>query len=703
MTGRRGKQAPASQDRRQEGRVPAGETDGGGMGRSREQDVAGALQQAIALHQQNRLDEARRGYEVVLRAAPHHFQALNLLGTLACQQRDFAAAVQRLGQALRVDPKYSAGHSNLAYALRALGRHREALASCERALTLMPNFPDALNNRGGILGDLGRHDEALASYDRALALAPATAQLLADRGLALRALDRREEALAAFEQALALAPDHADAQRNRATTLSELGRHEEAAQQLEGLLRLRPDFERVPGDLLQEKLQSCDWQGLEAAVAGLVEGVEAGRPVTAPFSFLCLPVTPADQLRCARLYAAKTAVPVAQQLWKGECYRHKRIKLAYLSADFSNHATSHLLAGLIEAHDRDRFETVALSFGPAAADEYRWRLERSFGRFIDIRSKSDREAAQLLRALEVDIVVDLKGYTWGSRPGILAFRPAPVQVNYLGYPGTMGAAHLDYIIADRHVIPPEERDCYQEKIVYLPDSYQPNDASRRIGSPLADRVAAGLPADGFVFCAFHNSYKIRPPVFAVWMRLLGAVEGSVLWFLDGGAAVRRNLRRAAAEQGVDPTRLVFAPRLPAEAHLARHGLADLLLDTLPCGAHTTASDALWAGLPVLTCLGSSFAGRVAASLLSAIGLPELVTETLADYEALALALARDPSRLAGLRATLAANRLNRPLFDTDRYRRHIESAYTTMWQRAQRGERPASFAVADQDLPFSMP
>jgi len=348
---------------------------------------------------------------------------------------------------------------------------------------------------------------------------------------------------------------------------------------------------------------------------------------------------------------------------------------------------------VIEQHDRARFEVTAISLGPERQDGMRARLTAAFDRFIDARNMRDREVASLLRGMEIDIAVDLQGYTKGCRPGIFARRAAPVQVNYLGYPGTMGARYMDYIIGDACLIPADHHRYYSEKVVYLPDSYQPNDSRRGIAERTPSRGELGLPETGFVFCCFNNNHKIAPRVFDIWMRLLARVEGSVLWLLEDNAAVARNLRREAALRGIAPERLVFAPRAKMEEHLARQRRADLFLDTLPYNAHVTASDALWVGLPLLTRSGDAFAARVAASLLNAVGLPDLVTTTWEDYEKLALKLATEDGLLAGIRARLAANRATHPLFDTGRIRRHLESAYVTMWERAGRGQPPESFAV----------
>ena len=370
------------------------------------------------------------------------------------------------------------------------------------------------------------------------------------------------------------------------------------------------------------------------------------------------------------------------------------MRLAYLSADYREHATAYLAAGLFERHDRSRFEVIGVSYGPDDHSPMRQRLMRGFDRFVDVQSRGDEETARLLREMEVDIAIDLKGYTTGARPEILSYRPAPVQVSYLGFPGTMAAPFIDYIIADRWVLPEADRPYYAEQVVYLPDSYQVNDAARAIAGNVPTRAEAGLQQDAFVFCCFNNSYKIMPPVFEVWMKLLREIPESLLWLLEDSREARRRLQHAAQASGVDPKRLVFAARVAPAEHLARHRLADLFLDTLPYNAHTTASDALWAGLPVLTCVGTTFAGRVAGSLLRAVGLPELVTHSLHDYETLALRLARAPALLADVRSRLARNRATAPLFDPERFRRHLEAAYLTMWETAQRGEPPRGFAVA---------
>ena len=611
---------------------------------------------------------------------------------LLALKRNAEAAIS-YDRALTLAPDWPEALTNSGNALHELGRNEDALQRYDRAIALMPGVAMLHNNRGNLLRDMRRRGEALASLDRALALEPRYFDAIINRGNLLQDFERFEEALAAYDLALSLEPDHPAALNNRANVLRDLRRHEEAAKTVARLLELAPGWDYAPGLLFQSLRHACDWRDYGRHVTRIVRDVGDGKKTDFPFAFLAVSDSAADQKQCALTYAADRYSASPAPLWTGERYRHEKIRVAYLSADFHDHATAYLMAGLFERHDRERFEITAVSFGPGAGDEMRSRLRAAFESFVDVRDRTDREVALMLRNMEVDIAVDLKGFTADSRAGIFAQRSAPIQVNYLGYPGTMGADYMDYILADRWVIPPGHQSRYTEKVIYLPDTYQVNDRDRVIAGHTLTRGEAGLPESGFVFCCFNNNYKITPEVFGVWMRLLARVPGSVLWLLHSNPAAMRNLRHEAGRQGIAPERLVFAPYAKQDEHLARHRLAGLFLDTVPYNAHTTASDALWAGLPVLTLAGEAFAARVAASLLSAAGLPELITHSIGEYETLALRLAEDAALLADIRAKLARNRLTCPLFDTDRFRRHIESAFLTMWQRYQRGEPPAGFAV----------
>ena len=537
----------------------------------------------------------------------------------------------------------------------------------------------------------GEFEAAEQLIGEALKLDPQSPELWSNRGTAQAASRRREAALTSFTRAIQLKPDFLGAIANRAHILFELQRYAAAIPDYQRLVQSDPDHPYAIGNLMFCKMQCCDWSDLEKDTARIIAALHAGKRVLPPIMSGAL-LNSADQLRAAQI-VVHDKVPTTPPLWRGEAYRHQRIRVAYVSADFHSHATAVLTAGIFEHHDRMRFETVGVSFGPDDASPLRARLKKAFDRFIDVRARSEAEIARHLRESEIDIAVDLKGFTSDARPAIFAARPAPLQVNYLGFPGTMGASFMDYIVADRFLVPEPEQAFYSEKIVWLPESYQPNDRRREIASAELSRAAAGLPETGVVFCCFNNSYKIQPPLFEIWMRLLRDVDGSVLWLLADNPAAVANLKREAATRGVNADRLVFAPRQDLPQHLARHRLADLFLDTLPYNAHTTASDALWAGLPVLTCAGRTFAGRVAASVLNAAGLPELATNSLAEYEALALKLARDPAALAAIKAKLAGSRETSALFDAARFTRGLETALGAMHERHQRGLPPASFAV----------
>jgi protein O-GlcNAc transferase len=650
--------------------------------------------QAKLLADAGRLDEALAAYDRCIALVPRFADAMNNRGVILAKLGRNEEALASYAQCLAIAPRAADTLGNRGNLLAALGRHAEALASYDASLAVAPNAADTLRHRGNLLASLGRAEEALASFERALRATPNAPELLERRGNLLAALGRDEEALASFDKCLAVAPQHAAAWQGIAKLLISRRRFEEAEAVVSKLLAVAPDADFAQGYLAYAKLNLCDWNGLGEVVAVMRDQVTHAKAVTLPFHSLLTLTSPHQQLLCAKARVALEFPPGAvPQIAPGR-YDHDRMRIAYVSADFHEHATSHLLAGLIEHHDRKRFEIIGVSFGPDDGSATQHRIRGAFERFLDVRRMSDLEAAKRIRALEVDIAVDLKGFTADCRPAILASRPAPLQVSYLGYPGTMGADFIDYIIADRRVIPPDERCFYAEQVVYLPDSYQCTDDTRVIATAASSRAEAGLPTHGFVFCSFNHTFKIMPEVFAVWMRLLQRIEGSVLWQLADHPAARRNLRAEAERRGVAPDRIVFADRVPPDRHLARHALADLFLDTLPYSAHTTASDALWAGLPLLTCVGSTFAGRVAASLLHAVGAPELVTTSLADYEAMALALAGDAALLGALKAKIAAQRRTHALFDTARFCRGIEAAYTTMHERHRRGEPPQGFDVA---------
>jgi len=651
----------------------------------------------IVLEELKRLDEAVMSYDRALALKADSPEILNNRGNALAKLRRFPEAVENYDRAVALRPDYADAHFNRGSALAEIGRFEEALDCFERVISLQPVRAGAHHGRANTLAQLKRYDRALEGYDQAVALDPGNPVIFNNRGNALASLARRHDAIQSYERSLELKPDYLEALINRGQTLSEIGRHEEALDCYARAAALNSEASQalpyMPGRIACAKLYVCDWSDYEKTVGDVSERCLAGDRVIVPFGSYQLLDSAELQYRSARIFVEDRNPASRHPLWTGGRYAHDRIRLGYVSFNFREHMMAYQIAGIVEHHDRSRFETIALSLYPKAVGPMQERLRSAFDRFVDVGNQGELETARLARELEVDILVDLTGHTRGGRMGLFAHRPAPIQVNF-NCPGTSGADYLDYIIADRVVVPSEHHRCFSEMVVYMPDTFLPN-SPRRISPHSPSRSEAGLPERGFVFCSFNNSYKIRPDIFDVWMRLLSRFEDSVLWLTSGNAMVVGNLQREANARGVDPRRLIFAPRVEApEDHLARQRNADLFLDTLPYNAQTTAADALWAGLPVLTCLGRAFSGRVAASALTAIGLPELITESLDDYEALASSLVEDPERLRGIRETLAHNRFDCPLFDTSRYTRHIESAFEQMWERYQKGEPPRHFAVA---------
>jgi predicted O-linked N-acetylglucosamine transferase (SPINDLY family) len=646
---------------------------------------------ACLLQKLNRAEEALRSFDAALAVKPGYVEALTNRGTLFMSLKRYEAALADFEKAANLRPALPQVWNNRASALVKLGRSAEALASTDRALAIYPGFADVWRNRGAALLEERRFTEALASFDQAAAIEPNSAGAWTGRGHALSELGRREDAIASYGRALQLAPEDADTLYHRASTYFQARQFEPAAEDCRKLLALDPNYPHARGTLLFANLSNCDWRGFAEDRERAIADLRSGKPSLGPFECIALSESPEDAAIAARLWA-NDHPPAAEPLWLGESCTHEKIRVAYLSANFHDHAVSRLMAGVWDHHDKTRFETIAISSGPDDGSAMRKRVSCTFDRFVDIRGQSDRDAAMLLRGLEADIAVDLMGYTEGCRPGILRYRPAPVQVNFLGFPGTMGGGPIDYILADRMVIPEAERVHFSEQVMYLPNSYLPNDSRRAIG-PALSRAEAGLPEHGFVFATFNASYKFTPAMFGLWMRLLEKLPESMLWIGQVNATAARNLKLEASARRIDPERIVLAPFVRGqEDHLARLSLADLVLDTLPYNSHATACDALWAGVPVLTCAGRSFAGRVAASALTAAGLPELIASSLAEYEALALKVAGEPREFDAIKAKLARQRHTHPLFDTAGFTRDLEAAYTAMYERRV----AQSFAIAGE-------
>ncbi|HUC68404.1 MAG TPA: tetratricopeptide repeat protein [Stellaceae bacterium] len=650
-----------------------------------------ALARGLELHKAGRLEEAEAIYRVVLARDPANAQAQNGLAVIAGMRGDFAGAAALFRAAAERAPDNANIAYNLGEALRKAGDLSGSIAAFARAIELQPDMADAHYRLALNLEATGDLDLAEAAYRKTLALDPQNALALVNFAAMLFSRRRTEEAIGLLQRAIEAAPDLAEAYCNLGIALQEQDRWAEAIAALKRAVALKPDDALALSHLMLLQQSLCDWTGFAELRSRVVAGVRQRQPVNV-FNLLFISDDPSLHLEAAQRQASALRVPPSRGFVHRPSNHGTRLRIGYLSPEFRNHALAHLAAEFFERHDRERFETVGFSIGPDRDDAMRRRLKAAFDRFIDLDPLSDTAAAERIQAEDIAILVDLAGYTTNARTAILALRPAPIQVNYLGYPGTMGASFIDYIIVDRFIAPASEQPFYTEKLVHLPNCYQVTDTTRR-ASGLPSRVECGLPAQGFVFCCFNNPYKIVPAIFAVWMRLLAAVPASVLWLLEGKGASVVNLRREAMKHGVDPERLVFAPKQPMPQHLSRYRHADLFLDTLPCNAHTTASDALWSGVPLLTCTGRSFASRVAGSILCAVGLPELVTSSVAQYEATALRLARSPDELAGLRRRLADAPTRSTLFDTARQTRAIEAAFAEMWRLYTAGESSRAFAV----------
>ena len=692
-----------------------------------------------ALMEQGSLGDAMDCYRRATELKPDYAEAHNNLGHALKEAGKLDDAVACHRRALELKPDYAEAYFNLGSALKNQEKLDEAIACYRRALELRPNFAEIHNNLGTAFNLQGRVDDAVACFQRALELKPGLAMAHCNLGAVYWDAKQFSKAIGCFHEAIRLNPDYWEAHRNLGAALCDVGRLQEATASLQLALQLMPtdaDIHRLLGEgyrrqnRLPEAIASlqkadrlrpenpatlsslvrltqhlCDWEHLNDLSQNLLSAIEKNaaeantEALPEPFVVLVLPrpSTAEQQQSCARRWVNQILRRANRGIRRPESSRPRSdspvIRVGYLSADFHQHATAYLIAELFEQHDRKKISVHGYSIGIDDGGPMRKRLSRSCDRFIDLRDSSFTQAAQRIEADEIDILVDLKGHTPNARTEILALRPAPIQVNYLGYPGTMGASFIDYILVDDFIVPPDQQLYYTEQLVHLPGCYQVNDGKRSISSHVPTRAECHLPETGFVFCCFNNSYKFTPALFEVWMQLLKAVPASVLWLLESNAIASGNLRKEAEARGVAAERVVFAPPMPLADHLARHRLADMFLDTFPVNAHTTASDALWAGCPIVTMPGETFISRVAGSLLRSLGAPELITSSFAEYRDLALRLAMDEELLGALRTRLRENRTKSLLFDAAAFARNLESAYATMWDIHVAGEKPRPFAV----------
>jgi protein O-GlcNAc transferase len=650
------------------------------------------------LQEMGRFEVAVASYDKTIALTPDHlspYLAHSSRGFALAGLKRFDEALAAFEQAIALNSDYFEAYCGRGHVLQELRRYAAAVASYDEAIALDPDDLRAhlaYSSRGFALKDLKRFEEALASYDRAIALSDDDVEVHINRGCVLQEMARHEAAIASFDRAIVLKPDRVEAHQGRGFSLINRGRHEAAIASFDQAIALKADQKFLLGFRRYVQMQICDWDGLAPYLERLEQDLRAHSPVSAPFQVLALVDSPPLHRLAAEIWVREECPPDGALGTIPQRPPSDKIRVGYFSADFRDHPVSLLTVELFETHDRSRFEIIAFALGPKVQDAVRARLERAFDRFIDVSDRSDLEVAETARRMGIDIAVDLGGFTEYSRSKIFALRTAPIQMSYIGYLGTMGAPYMDYLLADPTIIPAEERQFYSEELIYLP-SYQVNDSKRPHVERTLTREELGLPEAGFVFSCFNANYKITPVTFAAWMRILQRVEGSSLFLYAGNEVAQRNLRKEAERCRVDSHRMVFGKYLAQEDYLARFRTMDLFLDTLPYNAGTTASDALWAGLPVLTCAGQAFAGRVAASLLNAIELPELVTSTTEQYEEMAVQLGENPELLGEIKRKLALNRLKTALFDTRLFTKHLEIAYTRVQERHRAGLAPQTIFV----------
>ena len=676
------------------------------------------LQDAINNIEKNNFAEAKILLSKILNIEPENFDALNIIGVINGNENNHLEALNFFKKAQKIRPDDSLINFNLAKSFSETGddleaikyyqisikldknhlgsllnlgksldqlkKYDEALIYYDQAIKVKPDSFEAYYNKGNTLSTLKRNDEALIYYDQAIKLKPDFFEAYNNRGTTFKSLKRYDDALFNYDQAIKLKPDFFEAYNNKGNIFIDLKRYDEALLNYEKALKLKPDYEYLFGMYLNTKILMCDWQNYKDDLENLLLQISKNKKSCRCLQLLSLNDTLSIQYKSSEIWI-NDKHPFNFSL--GPILKSKqrdKIKIGYYSPDFREHPVTNLIIELLELHNKNQFELFGFYFGPPDSSQMNKRVLAAFNKFFDVGLKTDKDIALMSREIGIDIAVDLAGFTKYARTDIFAYRAAPIQVNYLGYSGTIAADYMDYIIADQIIIPPESQKYYHEKVVYLPNSYQPNDRKREISKKIFTKEELDLPKKGFVFCCFNNNFKIIPPTFDGWMRILKSVNGSVLWLFQENQIAASNLRKEAEFRGVNPNRLIFAKRTNLlSEHLARYREADLFLDTLPYNAHTTTSDALWAGLPVLTCMGKSFASRVAASLLNAIELPELITTSQEQYEALAIELATTPEKLRSIKQKLERNKLTTALFDTLRFTKYIEAAYKQMYERYQ--------------------
>ena len=604
------------------------------------------LKKAVNLYEKGQLNSAKEIALYIYNSKPNHFDNLRLLNLIYFKKKDFSLAINFINKAIKINP----------------------------------NFAEAYNERGNALNELKQLELAIKSYDQAIKLNPKYADAYYNKGLVLHELKKIELAIKSYDQAIKINPNHIYSHNNKGYALQKLKKIDASIECFYNVLKINPNFDFLLGELIHAKSKICDWNSFNKDIETLKNKINEKKKSSTPFPVLQLYDSPSIQKKTAEIYVEEKFYNKEIPKPFSTVSKNNKIRLGYYSADFYNHAMSYLLAGLFKQHDKTKFELFAFSFGPEKKDEMSKKIPNYFNDFIKVNFKTDKEIAKISRDLKIDIAIDLLCFTTNNRMGIFLERCAPIQINYLGYPGTSAASFIDYIIADKTLIPKESQKYYSEKIIYLPNTYQARDSSQKISNKIFKREELNLPKNAFVFCCFNQNNKITPNIFDIWMRILKTVDGSVLWLLEDNSIAAKNLKKEAKKKKINPDRIIFAKRMPTADHFARHKCADLFIDTFPYGAHTTCSDSLWAGLPIVTLMGKSFASRVGGSLLNAINLEELITTTEKEYEELIIELANNSYRLKKIRNKIHKNKFTKPLFNTKLYTKNIELAYAKIYE-----------------------
>ena len=638
--------------------------------------------QTINFFENGNLNESKKLCLEILEDEPKNFDILHLLGIISFKLEDYKNSADLIAKAVTINPKDAEAYNNQALVLKKINKFEDAIKSLNQAIKIKPDFIQAYNRRGYLLVELNQLDDALENFNKAIKINPNFAEAYNNRGNILNKLNRHTESIESYDKAISINPNFAEAYNNRGGVQKDLKLYEAAHESYEKAIKIKPNLDFLLGSLIYIKLNLCDWKSFGENLKKIEENIIKGNKSLTPFSSLLFLNSPSLQKRAAEIYfmakynSRNTLKPF------GERPQNKKIRVGYYSADFREHVMSNLLIHLFKCHDKLKFEIIGFSFIPGKPDFMHNEIKKKFDQFFDVSLKNDKEIAQLSKDMNIDIAVDLMGFTTNSRMGIFKESCAPIKINFLGYPGTLGTNHYDYIIADKILIPQKYQKDYSEKIIYLPDSYKLDHSVRKISDKIFTKEELGLPKNSFVFCCFNNNFKITPNVFNIWMNILKNVKDSVLWLMikKDNQTAKNHLKKEALKKGIESDRLIFANRMPLSDHLARLKLADLFIDTMPYNAHTTACDALWAGLPVITLCGETFASRVGASQLNAVELNELITLTDKEFEDLAIELANNPKKLQQIKNKLNNNKISKPLFNTKLFTKNIEKAYSIIYE-----------------------